>query len=248
MQQNPPYKLIIVDDEPNICVYLQSVILEQLQDKFTICGIAHNTDEAAVLLNEHQPHVALFDIHLPSENAIDFLKKRSDKASIIFITAYDEYALPAFKLHAIDFLTKPVNQIELVESLTWYYESIVKNKAVKTQEQLADLSKRTHISINTHHGLFVIPLSSIILIDAHSSYSEFHYVEDEVCKAIYCSKAINYFEDALDDTFIRIHKSTVVNSQHIVKVTKERQVVLRGELKREISTRKFAELKQFLIK
>jgi two-component system LytT family response regulator len=239
-------KLIIVEDEVAISKYLAYIVKENFSGLIDVVGIAHNTDEAAALLDDHHPDISLFDIHIPHENAMDFLAKRNDKTNLIFITAYDQYAMAAFKLHAIDFLTKPVNEESLIAALQWIIDNNATTPPQSSREIVESLKARDQLTINTHNGKYFIPIADILFVEASGSYCTFNYLEKGNAKKVTASKPLNYFEDILGASFVRIHKSTIANLKHAKTLDSTRNLVLSNNTKVEVSARKVAEITKLL--
>src|ERR1043165_6987188 len=98
-------KVLIVDDETEACRNLQNILSKYIDCNIQVAGVAHNTVEAERLVRLHNPDAVFLDIEMPEENAFDFLQRIYPYSfEVIFITAYDEYAIKAFKLHAMDYL------------------------------------------------------------------------------------------------------------------------------------------------
>jgi len=95
--------VIIVDDEMDACKNLQKILVEYVDSGINILSIANSTAEAEKQILEHKPDVVFLDIEMPNENAFEFLDRIVEiNFEVIFVTAYDEYAIKAFKLNAID--------------------------------------------------------------------------------------------------------------------------------------------------
>jgi two-component system, LytTR family, response regulator len=239
-------KLIIVEDEIAISKYLAYIVKENFRHSIEVVGIAHNTCDAAALLDSHHPEISLFDIHIPHENAIDFLAKREDKTNLVFITAYDGYAMAAFKLHAVDFLTKPVNEESLITTLQWILDNKIKQGTEPAHEVIKSLNVRDQLTINTHNGKYFIPLADILFVEASGSYCIFNYSEKGDTKKITASKPLNYFEDILGPNFVRIHKSTIANLRHAKVLDSNRNLVLHNATTLEVSARRVTEVMKLL--
>ncbi len=238
-------KLIIVDDEINICNQIKFIIEQNFQSIINIVGVANNTNQAAEMLDNLQPDIALFDIELPTINAIEFLKEKKTKANIVFISAYNEYAMQALKLHALDFLHKPINESELIETLNWVIENRAK-QSNNLKEVLNNFDQKTRITIHTVNEKIFLNIADIIYLEAMASYCKFYYVHNNSKKYCIASKPMNFYEDVLGSTFIRIHKSYIVNTNFVVKTEQNNTIVLQHQIKLEISRRRIAIVNQIL--
>ncbi len=107
---NEIIKVLIVDDEKKACSNLRSILSEFVDVKINVAGIAHSGVEAGRLVSEVSPDAIFLDIEMPNENAFEFLARISPfNFEVIFVTAYDEYAVRAFRLNAIDYILKPIS-------------------------------------------------------------------------------------------------------------------------------------------
>jgi two-component system, LytTR family, response regulator len=234
-------KLIIVDDEEMICNYLKLIIEKYFSEKILVCGIANDTHEAKQLLEKHKPDIALFDIHLPSENSIEFLKKQTYNAEIIFVTAYDEYAINAFKLHALHYLTKPINETELCEALQFAIDKKNKSSTTVQHFDLNQFSDSTSITLRTTKGMIIQELKKIVYLEANGSYCNFYYEQQAAVKSIMISKPMSYFESILGLNFMRIHRTYIINLKHIVSLNNN-VVKLQHNIQLDVAMRRKHEL------
>ena len=98
-----PLKVLIVDDERKACTNLKNLLLEYVDPALNIAGMANDTREAQIQISKHEPDAVFLDIEMPNENAFQFLERVSPvDFVVIFVTAYDEYAIKAFELNGVD--------------------------------------------------------------------------------------------------------------------------------------------------
>ena len=116
---------IIVDDEPNLVDYLAGK-LAKLWPELTIVGTAHNGQNAIALANELQPDIAFLDIQLPNVSGLQVAEALPVKTNVVFITAYDEFAVDAFQRAALDYLLKPVSDARLRQTIVRLNPSLSK--------------------------------------------------------------------------------------------------------------------------
>ena len=230
---------IIVDDEEFARSSLYFLIQENCENVH-ITGIAKSVTEARNLLNQHAIDLIFLDIAMPGENGFELIPvAQSANASIIFTTAYDQYAIKAIKANALDYLLKPIDIDELkvaVDKATKFINlNKVENNRNESLKNLAnDLNDRTSIkkiTLPSGQGYRLVDLDEIIHIEADSNYSVFHLNNLE---KIAVSKVLKEYEEILPEhKFVRIHKSSIVNLKYIKEYTNKNglQVVLNnGEL------------------
>ena len=230
---------IIVDDEEFARSSLYFLIQENCEN-VNITGIAKSVTEARNLLNQHAIDLIFLDIAMPGQNGFELIPSaQTANASIIFTTAYDQYAIKAIKANALDYLLKPIDIDELkvaVDKATKFIKlNKVENNRNESLKNLAnDLNDRTSIkkiTLPSGQGYRLVDLDEIIHIEADSNYSVFHLNNLE---KIAVSKVLKEYEEILPEhKFVRIHKSSIVNLKYIKEYTNKNglQVVLNnGEL------------------
>lgn len=230
---------IIVDDEEFARSSLYFLIQENCEN-VQIAGIAKSVTEARNLLSQHAIDLIFLDIAMPGENGFELIPiAQSSNASIIFTTAYDQYAIKAIKANALDYLLKPIDIDELkvaVDKATKFIKlNKVENNRNESLKNLAnDLKDRTSIkkiTLPSGQGYRLVDIDEIIHIEADSNYSVFHLKNLE---KIAVSKVLKEYEEILPEhQFVRIHKSSIVNLKYIKEYTNKNglQVVLNnGEL------------------
>ena len=206
-------KTLVVEDEDHGREILCS-LLKKYCPEIEVIDVAKDALEATKKIQETNPQLVLLDIELPYGNAFDILNELSKiDFYIIFVTAYDEYALKAIKAGAIDYILKPIDYKELYLAIE-KAKKIINSKKVSEQTSniLNSFSKTLHadtISINTQDGYVFVKQEEIIHIDAEGSYS---YIYCKNNKRYLLSKSLHEIEEKLNpNLFIRIHHSYIVN-------------------------------------
>jgi two-component system LytT family response regulator len=230
---------IIVDDEEFARSSLYFLIQENCEN-VNIVGIAKSVSEARYLLNQQAIDLIFLDIAMPKENGFELIPAaQAANASVIFTTAYDQYAIKAIKANALDYLLKPIDIDELKLAVDKAKKFINLNKTENNRNEslknLAnDLTERTSIkkiTLPSGQGYRVVDIEDIIHIEADSNYSVFNLSNLE---KIVVSKVLKDYEEILpENTFVRIHKSSIVNLKYVKEFTTKNglQVVLNnGEL------------------
>ncbi|NQY06470.1 MAG: response regulator transcription factor [Flavobacteriaceae bacterium] len=237
-------KVILVDDEPQALVTLCNYILHYAEE-FEIIGTARDLNSAVHLIDDNKFDVLFLDINLGSQTGFDVLNKVKNGAfKTVFVTAYDEYALKAFKYAAIDYLLKPLHPDEFMETV----KRLRNNVIISSDEQL-DLVQES-ISSKVVNRLVVTSLNEISSIEFQDivrmeSYKNYTDIYTKNGKKITASKTIKHFEELLPpNQFFRIHQRYIVNLSLIKKyLSKEGSFVelVNGEII-EVSRRRKGEL------
>ncbi len=200
---------IIVDDERLARQALKSVISEVGQVE--IIGEAEDVKSAIILIEDTQPDIIFLDIQMPGESGFDFLEKIHTKAKIIFVTAYDEFALRAFEVNALDYLMKPVSHSRLKATLDRLNEEEPENLESKRKLSIGD---RLFILFMSHY--IFLKIDTITHISSAGDYSEV-FTNDG--KHGLTNKSMQEWEERLpDNSFCRIHRSTIINIDAVLKV------------------------------
>ncbi len=217
-------KVLIVDDAEQARVLLR-LMLAELATDVEIVGEASNAFEAWEEIIKKQPEVVFLDIEMPGRSGIELARQLMSVEKIpyvVFTTAYDNYAIEAFRLSALDYLLKPINEDHLLEAL---------NKLRRLQKVSVDVQQINGLIKNLQQGntkLITIPvfngyenveLDQIIYIKADGSYS---HVIREADKTLTVSKNLKYFESLLEnhENFIRVHRSCIISLKHVRKYDK----------------------------
>jgi len=208
------YKALIIDDEPPA----RSIISAYLKKHSTIEVAAEcaNGFEAIKAIKEHQPHLLFLDIQMPKVTGLELLEVIDEPVQVIFTTAYDQYALKAFELNAIDYLLKPFDEkrfgeaVDKVINKLQIGDSSNKNRIEEMQESVTDALDRIVVKKGTK--LEVIDLSNLLYIEAQDDYVMLYTEKGHFLKA----KTMKYFEEHLPvEQFLRIHRSYIVNTNKI---------------------------------
>lgn len=202
-------KAIIVDDERLARKELRSLLADFAE--ISIVGEAENLTETVNLIQTHNPDVVFLDIQLSNENGFDLLEKVEKDFKLIFVTAFDEFAIRAFEINALDYLLKPVNPERLAKTLERLLEAEEKNEIC-----LRKLEYEDRLFLELGERSRFLKVSSIKCICADGDYTQ--VFTDEGKKHL-VTKSLKEWEDRLPEKyFIRIHRSTIVNLEFIEKV------------------------------
>lgn len=218
---------VIIDDER-----LARLSLSKELDKFPeiqIVGEASGFDDGRSLVQKTKPDIIFLDIQLNDKegNGFDLLNKMEYTGEVIFVTAFDEYAIRAFEVNAVDYLLKPVSHKRLKKSINRLFEGDKKNDDSK----IVKLRYEDRLMLTRKNNVNFISLKSISVIRAAREYS---YIITEEGKEFFTSKTITDWERRLpEQNFCRIHRSTIINFDHILNIqhsiTGTGEVLLKGQ-------------------
>ncbi|RZK38660.1 MAG: response regulator transcription factor [Pedobacter sp.] len=248
---------IIVDDEEFARSSLYFLLQENCENVH-VAGIAKSVTEARNLLSIHQIDLVFLDIAMPGQNGFELIPQAQlANATVIFTTAFDQYALKAIKANALDYLLKPIDIDELKEAVEKASKFIKMNKKENNRNEsllnlandLKNKSSIKKITIPNAHGYRLVDIDDITHIEADSNYSVFNFVNSE---KIAVSKVLKDYEEILpENRFVRIHKSTIVNLAYIKEYNSKNglQVVLKNGESITVSRRRasdfFEKIKAF---
>ena len=224
-------RAVIIDDEANARQALTNM-LQFVAPEVVICGEAKNVDLGIELINTQKPNLVFLDIQMPGKTGFDLLSS-FDKLDfgVIFTTAYQEYALKAFRFSAIDYLLKPIDPDELQEAVKKYkgmMGEVDKKQLEILQEHLANPTiiedkirkpnLHQRIALPSAEGVHFINLSDIIQCESLGSYTKFNLINGQ---KIVVSKLLKEYEEILDNYhFFRVHQSNIINLEHIKRYVK----------------------------
>ena len=250
-----PLNALIVDDEEYSRKSLYFLLQENCPE-ITVSGIAGSVAEARKIIQENSFDLVFLDIAMPKENGFELLPTLQEKnILVVFITAFDQYALKALKASAVDYLLKPIDINELkvavqksVERIKILKSSLRTNdnpSLVTLTENLNSKNKIDKITLPHTHGFHIIDTSNIIYIEADSNYSIFHLRNTG---NLIISKPLKEFEDMLDNDFARIHKSAIINLNYVKSYSTKHgfEVILEKDIVLPVSRRRSAEFQEKL--
>ncbi len=210
-------KVIIVDDE----VAGRQLIKEYLEDypELILLGEANNGVDAVKIINEFKPDLVFLDIQMPGMTGFDVLTHLEELPQIIFSTAYDQYALKAFEVHAVDYLLKPYTKERFKVAVDRLTQNIDENKARPLTESLLmdTLKFPERILVQSRNRLVTIAVEEVIRIEAYGDYSKL-VTESKTYVSNY---GISVLEEKLNGAiFIRVHRSSIINLKAVKELNK----------------------------
>ena len=211
-------KAIIIDDERKGRETLQKM-LEKYGTDVEICATASNIHDGYILICDHRPDVVFLDVEMPNGTGFELLEKFDEVSfEVVFTTAYDSYALKAIKVHALDYLLKPIDLDELAQTLENIRRAMQAKPTVNRYSEFLTARKLEFtgkIPLSVKEGIVYITVSEIIRVESDGGYSTF-YTGDG--KFYVTSRNLKEYEDMLPvKEFFRIHKSHLINMKRVKK-------------------------------
>ncbi len=252
MNPKPCLQVFLVDDEAPARARLRTILGDIAGDMpHQVIGEAENGMQALPQILGLNPDVVLLDVQMPGMDGIELaghLVRQASPAALIFVTAFDEYALKAFEVHALDYLLKPVRASRLAQALERVQQQ-VRQKMPHTQskplsnsnaaESLASAAsamaalasslhlQRQHFSVQERGRLLLVPVSAVLYLRAEQKYVTLRSKEREFL----IEDSLVSIEEELSDTFVRVHRNALVARAAIMGV--ERGVAENGDKSQE---------------
>lgn len=227
---------ILVDDEVNARENLRFLLNDFCHD-INILAETNNVDEAVKAIKKHTPQIVFLDIEMPQKNGFQLLEEFDEiNFHIIFVTAYDSYAIKAFQVAAIDYLLKPIDVSLLEVAVGKIKKQIESNTQPKRVNLLQENNKSiTKIAIPYKTDYAIVNIKDICSIEADRMYSILHMKNN---KKYMVAKKLSYYEGLLCDNiaFTRLHRSWIINIHRIETYSKkEKEVTLDTQFKVPVS-------------
>jgi len=223
-------RALIIDDEPLARERVRSLLREE--PDIEVLGECANGNEAVAAIKKHSPDLIFLDVQMPGLGGFDVLRALGKEhiPLVIFVTAYDQHALKAFEVHALDYLLKPFKQTRFKQTVQRARESLASRRAGAVHQNLLDLLGQakpatehlTRIPVKTGDRVVFIKTDQIHYIEAAGNYLVLHTAkENHVIR-----ETLTALEEKLDPKkFLRINRSTLVNLEQI----KELQPLFKGD-------------------
>jgi len=209
----------------------------KIYPELEILGEAKNASEAKHLIDRLQPDFIFLDIQMPGASGFELLQNLTKPPQVIFVTAYDKFAIPAFEHNALDYLLKPISEDRLQKSIT-------RIKQTMQQALGKDRDFLKHIFLPDSKQYQIIRTADICHIQSIGNYAQIHTMDQKGL----VKTSLNLLEQQLDPkAFFRINRSTIINIQHIEKIWLEEKilkVILKNEMEFQMSERKTIEFKR----
>ena len=222
MNKITKYRTLIVDDEK----YARNDLKELLSEYpfIEIAGEAKNINLAVKAIEELNPDIIFLDIQFPGETGFELFEKAKIHAKVIFVTAYNEYAIRAFEVNACDYLLKPVNPERLAITMNRLQSGIEENKTKKRIFANDDM-----IYLQLNYKYYFVKIDTIIIIKAHD-----HFTEIATSKGLkgLTNRALFEWKGSLpEDTFIQVHRSVIININFIEEIERKSHNMIQLKIK-----------------
>ncbi len=210
----------LIDDEPN-CTEVLQLLLEKYCPSVQIKGIFNDPEKALGHIHETRPELVFLDIEMPMLNGFDLLRRCAPiDFKVIFTTAYDQYAVKAFKFNALDYLLKPIDKEELIAAVKKaQLNPLPKPAQLDAAQYLKNNPVPERIALPVGHELLLVEVADILFCESDGSYVSVFLQGQN--KPVVLSKSLREFEELLNNpAFFRAHNSYLVNLKHIKKIVR----------------------------
>lgn len=241
-------KTVLIDDEP-----LSREIIKSYLKKFPSIEVVDECNdgfEGVKSIQQHQPDLVFLDIQMPKINGFEMLELVSPMPAVIFITAFDEFALKAFEANAIDYLLKPVAEDRFEKAVQKFLDKVTpaETQTSSLLEKMAQTpAQNNRVVVKTGNKVKIIPIHEIQYLEADDDFVKIITAEGTFLK----NKTMTFYEQTLDENqFVRVHRSYIVHISQITKIEpyqKETHLaILRNGQQIPISKTGYAKLKIIL--
>lgn len=239
-------KAIIIDDEPLAVEFVK----EQLRTfpQIEVVAECANGFEGAKAISLHHPDLIFLDIQMPKITGFEMLELLEEPPAVIFITAFDEFAVQAFEKHAVDYLLKPVDPSRFRKAVEKFLNDSGQTQKSATSEFLSSYSEKLNrLVVKDGSNIRIIPVDEILYIEAYDDY-----VKINTAKDCYLKKAtMGKLESSLDpELFVRVHRSFIIRIPEITRIENSGKdsylALLRSGEKIPLSKSGYPKLKQVL--
>lgn len=234
-------KTLIIDDEAHVRQDVFEKVETFFGDKISVVAQADDVATAVTLIETHQPDLLLLDINMQDGTGFDVITKSTYKNfDVIFITGFDNHAIKAIKVGALDYVLKPIDDSEFKEAI----QKAIENKAPEKElEKLIEVSqeyfngvKNKRVILKTTETVYAIYEDDIIYCRSDGNYTTFYTQQME---KIVISKPLKQVEEILsEDVFVRCHQSYIVNKKHVLKYNKNGVLIVHMDFKVPVSSRR----------
>ncbi len=239
-------RTVIIDDEDHVRETIGRLLAMHCP-QVKIVGEANGVESGLKMIRDLHPHLVLLDIRMDDGTGFDLLHRfETIDFKVIFITAYEKYAVQAFKFAAIDFLLKPINPEELSDAVkraeTLIQEHFNSQLQALEENLKTDLRQKKKVVLKTQENIYLVDLQNITHCESDGCYT---YVNTLGGDRILISKTLREFDDMLSDSgFYRVHKSYLINLSQIKRFDKQEggYIILNNDCKIPVASRKREEL------
>lgn len=242
-------RVVIIDDEDAARNFIEKILVSNFKD-IDVVAQASNVESGINTINKYSPDIVFLDIDMPDGTGFDLLQQlQKIDFKLIFVTAHSQHALKAIKFSALDYILKPVDILELVQTVKKALNIIEKEtEQIKIKTFLSNISNlngNKKIVLKTSDNIYVINVKNIIRCLSESNYTTL-YINDK--RKIVISKTLKEYENLLCEFgFIRIHRSHLININYIERYSKDNSILhMKDNSQIPVSHRKKDQLIQIL--
>ncbi|MCB0373231.1 MAG: response regulator transcription factor [Muricauda sp.] len=233
------YTTLIIDDERLAREEVRRALASY--PEFEIVGEANNADKAMELIEASQPDIIFLDIHMPGKSGFDLLEELTTVPEVVFTTAYDQYAVQAFEVNALDYLVKPLREERFAKTMEKVKQGMQKRDEAK--EKPLDIHQK--IFIKDGEKVYFVPLTEIRFIESLENYARLYFGAEKAM----IKRSLNQLEEKLDPTvFFRVNRSQIINTEYIKEIhpyfNNKLQMVLTSGETIEVSSRQSIKFKK----
>ncbi len=239
-------KVIIIDDEP----LARSIVKEYLQSCTDVELVAECNDgfEGMKAIQQYSPDLIFLDIQMPKINGFEMLELIENPPAVIFTTAFDEFAIKAFEINAVDYLLKPFSKERFEKAVQKYKQNKTNQQTEKVLETAAQSpAQQNRIVVKDGNKIKIIPVNQIHYLEAADDYVKIVTADGTFLK----KRTMAFFEQSLSIYhFVRVHRSYIVNTQLITRIDVHEKdshlLLLSTGAKLPVSKAGYAKLKEVL--
>jgi two-component system LytT family response regulator len=197
---------LIVDDERLARTEMRRLLAPH--DAVTVVGEAANADEAEAAIDEHDPDLLLLDVQMPGDSGFDLLERLDAVPHVVFVTAYDEYAIQAFEVNALDYLVKPVEPERLAKALDKAEDALQEDESHASDTADAPLTADDQVFVKDGDRCWFVKLADVRLFESAGNYTKLYF--DDETPLIH--RSLRYLEERLDPgQFFRASRQHILN-------------------------------------
>lgn len=217
----PRKKTVLVVDDEEIARHRLRQLLKLYHTQLEVIGEASTGDEAQQQIEQLRPEVVFLDIEMPGKSGLQVVKELQFQPLIVFVTAYEQYAVKAFEENSLDYLLKPVEPERLARTIQRLFERQEPSPLWPVQfqallEQLQPAKKLNIIPVKMGDQIILVPVKEIVFLEAKDKYVTLHLAQ----KTYLLDQSLTYLEERLPADFIRVQRAYIINHQHIHQIRK----------------------------
>jgi DNA-binding LytR/AlgR family response regulator len=217
-----PLRILIVDDEPEARELLKFILQEK--DDLEVVGMAASVDDAVLLMEKKHPDLVFLDIHMPGKDGFQFIemvRQSPQDPGIIFVTAFDNYAIQAIRNSVFDYIMKPVRQDELMAAIGRFRTRQHTQKTDELSELIQVLRRHEHnkVKLNTRSGYVLVHPPDVLYCKADGNYTHLQMANGN---HVLSSLNLGAMEELLKhESFFRVSRSYLINLRYLTKVDRK---------------------------